>query len=171
MSMKQALIKILKTIVSDVRQAAVPTILLLLVGGSAGLLLLSQKALDFAKQTANMPTPLWATIVLVALCCGYIYLKQLKNFQSSESPDYKIRYFTIGNYKWEVEIYKGGYFKVNEYPFCVKHDLRFIFGSNEKYCPGTEKERCNNSLSKYDEFKVYETAKSIIENKIKNTKC
>ncbi|MFA4827900.1 MAG: hypothetical protein WC594_01695 [Thermodesulfovibrionales bacterium] len=173
--MKQTLIKILKTIASDVRQVAVPAILLLLVGGSAGLLLLSQKALNFSKQIANTPTPIWATIALVFVVVGYIYLKQNKIIQSSEipdeSPNYKLCYFTIGNYKWEVKVYKKGYFKVNEYPFCVKHDLRFIFGSNRTYCPGTENEQCNNYLSKHDEFTVFEAAKSLIEKEIRNKKC
>ena len=165
--MKQKIIKILKIIAADVRQAAVPAILLLFFGGSAGLLLFSQKALDFSIQLATTPTPLWVTVVLVALCFGYIYLKNQKKIQSSapEAPDYRTCYFTIGNYKWETKIYKDGDFEVNEYPLCVKHNLRFIFGRYEKYCPD---QNCNNKINNSDEFKIYESAKSIIENKIRN---
>ncbi|MFA7382900.1 MAG: hypothetical protein WC001_05570 [Desulfurivibrionaceae bacterium] len=76
--MKQKTINILRTLVSDVRQAAVPSILVLLLGGSAGLLLLSRRALDFSIQLATTPTPLWATIALVPLFCGYSYLKTAK---------------------------------------------------------------------------------------------
>ena len=82
--MKEWVIKILKTIASDVRQAAVPAILLLLIGGTGGLLLLSEKALDFARQSANIPTPLWATISLIFLCVLYTYLAaRRKNPQKS----------------------------------------------------------------------------------------
>jgi len=83
--MKQMLIKILKTIFSDVRQAAIPAILLLLIGGSAGLLLFSQGVLDFVIQTANIPTPIWATILLVLTCYLYTYLK-IRLYQNSQNP-------------------------------------------------------------------------------------
>ena len=72
--MKEFLTKILKIIASDIRQALFPAILLFLVGGIGGLLLLSEKALDFLKQSANIPTPLWATISLILLCGLYTYL-------------------------------------------------------------------------------------------------
>lgn len=72
--MKEVLIKVLRTIASDVRQAAVPAILILLAGGTGGLLLLSEKALDFVRQSANIPTPLWATTALIVLCGLYTFL-------------------------------------------------------------------------------------------------
>lgn len=80
--MKQILIKIVKIIVSDVRQAAVPAILFLIVGGSGGLIYLYRKALSGTILVANTPTPLWATIALVLLCCVYTYAK-VEKFHSS----------------------------------------------------------------------------------------
>ncbi len=80
--MKQTLTKILKIIISDVRQAYVPVILLSLIGGTGTLLYLYEKALSYTIQLATTPTPLWAAISLVLLCCLYIYLntrKILKN--------------------------------------------------------------------------------------------
>ncbi|MEK6582751.1 MAG: hypothetical protein AABY50_09145 [Nitrospirota bacterium] len=171
MHLKATIRKWLKLIGGDSRQAIVGYIVVALILASGGILSLSKTALNIFLQIVNIPTPLWATTLLLLLCGLYSYLKQRKNPESYEPPNYKLCYFTIGNYKWEVKVYKSGYFKVNEYPFCVKHDLRFIFGSNEKYCPGTENERCNNNLPKYDEFKVFEAAKSIIENKIRNKQC
>jgi hypothetical protein len=79
-----------------------------------------------------------------------------------------IKHFTIGNYKWETKIYDYGFFEVDEYPICVTHDLKFIFGNGGKYCPGTEKETCNNKIRESDHFKIYQSAKSIIENKVRN---
>jgi hypothetical protein len=70
-TMKQALTKLLKIIASDVRQSAVPAILLLLVGGTGGLLYFFQGALALSIQIVSLPTPLWATIALVLLCCLY----------------------------------------------------------------------------------------------------
>lgn len=89
----------------------------------------------------------------------------MKKSPSSPASNYIIKYFTIGNYKWETKIYKDDHFEVEKYPLCIKHDLRFIFGINGKYCPAPN---CNNRISKYDEFKIYESAKSIIENKVRN---
>ena len=120
--------------------------------------------LNYIIQSIKLPTPLWATIVLVILCFGYIYLRTSKS-HSSRPPNYKIKYLTIGNHKWETKIYKDGYFEVEKYPLCIKHDLRFIFGNHEKHCPAPN---CNNRISEYDEFKIYESAKSIIENKVRN---
>jgi hypothetical protein len=169
--MKQWLIQRTKKLFENIESTITTVIVLALLGGSIGILALSKKALTYFLQIANIPTPLWATIALAFVVVGYIYLKKRKKIQSSEPSDYKLCYFTIGNYKWEVKVYKSGNFKVNDYPFCVKHDLRFIFGSNRTYCPGTENEQCNNYLSKHDEFTVFEAAKSIIENKIRNKKC
>src|SRR3990172_8382855 len=73
--MKQLLIKILKTICSDVRQAAVPATLFLIVGGSGGLIYLYRKALKGIVLFANIPVPLWEAIALALLCCVYTYLK------------------------------------------------------------------------------------------------
>ena len=71
---QKLLIKILKSIFSDVRQVIVGSIFLLIVGGTAGLLALSQKSLSFAAQIANIQMPLWVTIVLVLLLGVYIGL-------------------------------------------------------------------------------------------------
>ncbi len=124
--------------------------------------------LGFLLQILKTPTPIWITIISVLLV--FACLKIIK-VRSSSKLHYKTKYFTINNYKWEVKIYDYGYFEIEKYPFCTIHDLRFIYGSNGKYCPGTENETCKNWLSEYDEFKVYESAKSIIENKIRNKKC
>jgi hypothetical protein len=113
----------------------------------------------------QLPTPLWVATILVFVVLAYTYLKQKKRLESSKSPDYKINYFTIGNFKWKTKIYKDGSFEVEKYPFCIKHDLRFIFGNHEKHCPAPN---CNNRITEYDEFKIYESAKSIIEKTVRN---
>jgi hypothetical protein len=168
---QKRLIEYIKKIFSDLHSAIVGAIVTAIILSIGSIYLFAKNLWNAIINTIRLPTPLWATIALVFVVMAYIYLKQQKKIQSSKLHDYKTCYFTIGNYKWETKIYEGGYFEVEKYPFCIKHDLRFIFGRNEKYCPGTEKERCNNRLSEYDEFAIYESAKSIIENKIRNKKC
>ena len=155
---------------SDVHSAIVGIIVAALFLSIGSVYLFAKNLWIELLKTIQLPTPLWATVALVFVVSAYIYSKQKKHLQSSKSPDYKISYFTIGNYKWQTKIYDNGYFEVEKYPYCVTHDLKFIFGSHRKYCPGPENRKCNNSLSEYDEFEVYESAKSIIENKIKNKK-
>ena len=173
-TMKQWLLNRIKKIFENTESAITAVIVVALLGGSAGILALSKNALYYFLQIVNIPTPLWVTTALVIVSCGYIYAKFLKyptklNQADQESKTRQVvKYFSIGNYKWKTIIYESDSFEVDEYPFCIKHDLRFIFGGDGKYCPGTEKERCNNKLSKYDEFKIYQSAKSIIENKVRN---
>jgi len=168
------LLKLLKSIGIDTRSAIVSLIVAGFVVAGGGILSISKTALSYTALFLNIKMPLWATTALIVLCCLYTYVKATKiptKFnqadQASKNPPV-IRYFPIGNYKWATTIYENGHFDVDKYPFCIKHDLRFIFSSDAKYCPGTEKERCGNKLGKHDEFKIYETAKSIIENKVRN---
>ena len=148
---------------------------------------------DLQKLTPSgtlEPNTLWELRILLTLLILLLFLLSLfilllfycyKNDLSNKEMTFKVvhegnqpsnalthetRYFTIGNYKWETIIYNDGTFEVEKYPFCIKHDLRFIFGRTEKYCPGSEEESCNNRLSEYDEFEVYEAAKSIIEKRV-----
>ncbi|MBK5273879.1 MAG: hypothetical protein JJE30_02345 [Desulfuromonadales bacterium] len=84
--------------------------------------------------------------------------------QTHNEPTSETKYLTTGPYKWAVTVYKSGKFNLDEYPICKDHDLKFIFGSQSKYCPCGG---CHNNLSDYDAFKVEETVKSIIERNIR----
>lgn len=87
--------------------------------------------------------------------------------QHKETPETK--FFPIGDYKWKATIFKNGTIKIDEYPLCAEHDLRFIFDSGEKCCPHVEKfRRCGNHLDKSKEFRIYQSAKSFIEKEIRN---
>jgi hypothetical protein len=166
-NLKAILKSYLKKVISDLHSAIISLIVFALLG-LGSIFLFSKTLWNYIKIIIQSSTPLWLTIVLVLVVPIYVHFKKQKTHLSSSKRDYEIRYFTIGNYKWETKIYKSGYFEVDKYPFCVKHDLRFILGSYEKYCPGPENGRCNNSISSHDEFKIYESAKSIIESKIRN---
>lgn len=172
MTMRQMLIKILKTIFSDMRQAAIPAIALLLVGGSAGLLLLSEKALDFVIQIANISTPLWATIALAILCCVYTYLKasQLqKQNHSLTASNVNTVLIEIGNFKWNVIISKDNEFEIHPIPYCKLHETRFIPFKEVYICPAYQL-GCGSIIKKQDVKLQYDVAHSFIEHKVKN-KC
>jgi len=169
MSTKQWLLNRLKKAFENTESTITSIIVLAVLGGSVGILSFSQKALSFFLQLLKTPTPLWATIALVFLAGICIYLKLHKPYPST-APKPKTKYISIGRYKWKTKIYDNGHFEIDKYPYCIEHDLKFIHGRGGKYCPGTEKEKCNNKLPDHDEFKVYESAKSIIENKVRNNK-
>lgn len=157
-----------KKVCSDLHSAIVGIIVTALILSVGGIYLISKNLWIWFKTIVLSPTPLWATTALVIVVLVYIYVKIQKTHSSPSPKNYITKYFTIGNYKWETKIYKSDYFEVDKYPYCVKHDLKFIFGRDGKYCPGTENERCDNGLREHDEFKIYESAKSIIENKVRN---
>lgn len=165
MSMKQWLIKRIKKLFENIESTITTVIVLALLGSSIGILALSKKALNFFLQIVNIPTPLWATIVLVFLVTAYI---KIKKSSPSLDSNYIIRYFTIGKFKWKTKVYKYGSFEIDKYPFCITHDLQFIYGDNSKYCPGTEKEKCNNRIYESDFFHIYESAKSNIDKIVRN---
>lgn len=131
--MKQMLTKILKTIASDVRQAAVPGILFLLVGGTTGLLYFYQGALALSIQIANTAMPLWATIFLIALCCLYTYVKVVKirsklnqSGQASSSPP-QVKFHA--NILWLMDIDD----KDPYCPTCYDSDQKLIHMHNSTY--------------------------------------
>lgn len=172
--MKQWLLKRIKKLFENTESTITTVIVLALLGGSAGILALSKKALTFFLQISNIPTPIWATILLVLLGCLYIYLKLRRSLSYSESPpetqaqNARLEYITIGDHKWQIAIFKNGSFSVDKYPFCKKHDLKFIYRHNYIYCPEVDKGNCKNEIHDNDQFKTYETAKSYIEKEIRN---
>lgn len=162
-------IKLLKTIFSDVRQAVISAIVVLLVGGSAGLLLLSQKALDFVIQTSNIPTPLWATIALVFLCSVYIYLKSLQHMKKHLPLDTSVTntiLIEIGDFKWNVTILKDDEFQIHPIPYCKVHETKFVPFKEVYTCPAIQL-GCNSIIKKSDLKLQLDIANSFIEHKLK----
>ena len=175
MPMKQWLIKRIKKLCENVESTITNVIVITLLsclGGSIYFLTLSKKTLNYFLQIATIPTPLWATIALVLLCCGYIYLKQQKRFQSSKPPDYKIIYFPIDNLKWKTKIYDNGNFEVERISICKEHDLPLINDNIIYYCPESIKNNCKNNFASAYYSVLFVNAKSYIDKEVRNkTKC
>jgi hypothetical protein len=171
MHLLKGIIKSLKLILSDIRSAIVAwAVGLLLASFGVGILYLYITAKDATIAIMTTPTPLWLTTLLVLACCAYISLKFRQLYLSHNTPNKtpsensKILYRVIGNYKWKVEIYPSGHFKVDHLPFCAKHDKKFIF-KDGKSCPDHD---CKNNISTYDDYRVKAAAESDIEKELRN---
>jgi hypothetical protein len=82
---KATLIKWLKLFGGDTRRAIVGYILVALIVMGGGVVVLTKTALNWLIQKANISTPLWATVLLILLCCLYTRLK-LRQHQKSYKP-------------------------------------------------------------------------------------
>ena len=162
--MKQWLIRRIKKLFENI-ESTITTVIVLALLSSIGILALSKKALNFFLQIANIPTPLWATIVLVLLVIVYI---KMKKFSPSSDLNYKIEYFTVENLKWKTKIYNDGDFVVERISICKEHDLPLINGNIVYYCPESLKYNCKNKID-YNSYSIlYENAKSYIDKEIRN---
>jgi len=83
--MKEWLIRRIKKAGGNIESTLTNIFFLALFGGSVAILAFSKKALSFVLQIAEIPTPLWATILLVLMCFLYIYLK-IQLYQNSQNP-------------------------------------------------------------------------------------
>ncbi len=79
--------KWLKLFGADTRRAIIGYIVVGLILAGGGLWVLTKTALTWVTQTANILTPLWATISLVLLCCLYIYLKPRQSQNPQKPPN------------------------------------------------------------------------------------
>ena len=115
----QGLTKLLKSLGVDTRQAIVGLIVVGLISAYGGLLYLSKVVLNYSILLLTTPTPLWATISLVLLGYGYIYLIFHRSYSSAPLSDKiedsqvtpvssdgsKTSYFTLGEHKWKADVY------------------------------------------------------------------
>jgi hypothetical protein len=172
MHLKVALLKLLKLIAADTRSAIVSLVVGCLILAGGGILALSKTALSHTIHILSIPTPLWVTILLILLCCAYIYLKpakiQSKPTRGLSLPPPIIKYFSVDLLKWKTKIYRDDYFEVDETPICIKHDLPLIYYDNYYQCPEADKRNCKILLNRNERYKIYETAKSYIEKRVRN---
>ena len=137
--MTQWLIKLSRTIFSDVRRAIIGIILVALLGGTGGVLYLSKTLLHVSIDILKTPTPLWATIALVLLCCVYIYSKRFAKSLSLNPPKARKELIKAGRFLWETTFESNNILHVSKVPFCKIHELRLTelrdtFKCMEKDC-------------------------------------
>lgn len=134
--MKEKLIKILKSILSDVRKTAIGLIVVGLIGGTSGLLYLSKTALSFSIAILNTTTPLWATILLVLICCLYTYLKIRLYKDTYKSPEIIEKLYEAYGVNWNKEHNKRCLLCKKPLKYSSEHGGFSVF-----FCSDT---KCNN---------------------------
>jgi hypothetical protein len=176
MHLKAWLIKFLKTIGVDTRQAIMGIIVVALLATYGGIAVLSKTALNFSIQILNKPTPLWVIVLLVLSFGIYVYKSRSKkqslhnNPTVSNKPKPITAYFRVGKHKWKTDIYPDGFYQIDKDPICAVHDLVFTLESgrysSSYQCPKSS--GCNGSFS-YDDYDiVFRRAKSYIDREVRS---
>lgn len=128
-----------------------------------------KQLLSFLYQWLKLPTPLWVSILMgfgiaLAICICF----RIKNSNSSLKINENIKLIPFGNYKWRAHILNHELIKLERCPYCRIHSLRFICGEDRMYCPGTEKEICENELKNCDIDNIFASASSNLEKTIRD---
>ena len=109
----------------------------------------AKRILNYAIVLLNIPTPLWVTTVLVLLATACIYLRWRSNPQpTSEKP--RIDFIANGDLKWKVAIYENGFYKIEDAPYCVIHDLKLHHFKGGYSCYHIGRNNCNSRLGDSD---------------------
>jgi hypothetical protein len=102
------LIKITKTVFSDVRSTIVSLIVISIFGGGL-CYTFCKNAFVVSIEILKSQTPLWASILLIGTCLVYTYVKvrQIrKNVNSNEPPKIKEELIELFGIKWNKEYQK-----------------------------------------------------------------
>jgi hypothetical protein len=165
--MKLNLPKMIKTIISDIRQSIVGIILGAVILGAGGIFLFAKKLWRLMLLTMQSPTPLWATTALVLLLVLYIYIKISKP-HSFLLPKIKMFFVNTHIFKWKVTTYSNNTYKIDDIPFCIEHDLQLVADLDKYQCPYFNNKSCKNSLKENERKVLYKVAISLAENKTRN---
>jgi hypothetical protein len=146
----QKLRKIFKTICSDARQAIIGAIVILLVGGTTGIVYFYKTALSFSIQILNSPTPLWTTILFVLLCCVYIHFKLIQKV-STET----IQYYEAFGAFWDK--------KLNPRCLSCKKPLKHSSSDSPSLFFCSDSKNCNSKHILKDDSGIELTKREAIE--------
>ncbi len=159
--MIQRLIKLSKTILSDARKSIIGIILAALVAGTGGVLYLPKTLLHASIDMLKSQIPLWATILLVLLVSLYTYVRTARS-----RPQYPlIKYIETGSVKWKAIIYDKTQFEVDQCPYCMTHDLKFVLLGDNCRCPSPQ---CDNRIS--SNIAIYEAFKNMVEKELRSSR-
>lgn len=164
--LKAALLKLLKSLAADVRNAIVAVVVVGLLLAYGGLLYLSKTALSYTILILQTPTPLWASIALVLLCGVYIRLRVVRHralvsSQNKSVKDYRTIHFPVMKFKWKTYIRGDSLFEVDRTPLCADHDLTFILKGGYYQCPEVLWRRCDNKIPFDHLDEIFDIAKEL----------
>ncbi|MGD0585090.1 MAG: toll/interleukin-1 receptor domain-containing protein [Oryzomonas sp.] len=97
-------------------------------------------------------------------------LKKIGNPKQEKQTNlpYEIKYITINKLKWQVKVFHENYHEVDEKPYCVKHDLKFIDDDDKVCCPMCKSFKCNNKIHHHEFVDIYNIAKSLIDRDLRS---
>lgn len=116
--MRKPLYSWLKRLFSDAHSAIIGIILVSLLAGGTGIYFFLKNLWNELIKIAQFPTPLLATIALVLLSGGYIYLRT-RRIHSSSTP--KEIMFECRNLKWKIIVKSNSDYKIEFMPYCIIH--------------------------------------------------
>jgi hypothetical protein len=170
MHLKETLLKLLKVIVADIRRSIIGIIVAGLILAAGGLHLLSKTVLNFSTQLLCTPTPLWVTIALILLCGLYMHLRVQRNLSEKvpSNPPAKTILIEVGRFKWKIDIYQTGEFKIHSAPYCRIHETRLIDYQRLYSCQDFGKDGCTSVIKKTELNLQFDIAHSFIEHRLRN---
>lgn len=170
MPLKATLSKLLKWFVDHIAASVLAIFVTASIAAWGGIFHFSKSILDRTILLLNIPTPLWATILLILLCGLYIYLIKTKRPSRSSSFDSKVRYYDVGSLKWKTEVWRGGYHKVESTPLCKQHDLPLIYRNEFYLCPEGLHNNCRLRIYHSDLGQEKKKAESYIDKMVRDEK-
>ena len=158
--MLKKILQWLTNYLADILNKVIAGVILLCLSASAWTI--------WSRSLLQTPIPLWIVILIVLAilsCCAILFLMY---YQHSSALPYKIKYFIVNDQKWKTKIYDSGYYEVDDNPICKNHNLPFVGGSHNIFCPEARNRNCKNIIFHEDRHDTYEIAKSYIDKKIRN---
>jgi len=154
----------LKKVFSDLHNAVVGAVVAALILSGGGIYLFAQQLWTQLKNIALSPTPLWATVALALLLTGRMFLKKqvtdpLKNSSQLQPTEQKeitrtnansFGFVENGNLKWKVHLACGSIFRIEDTPYCVKHDLQLLHLGGGYICSHSNEDGCDAHLKDTD---------------------
>jgi len=145
------LIKWLKLFGADTRRAIVGYIVVGLILAGGGVVILTNTAITWVFQIANISTPLWATILLILPYDLYIYLivRQLQNSQQPPNLSEELHRKSIKN---GLKLHFGIYWDKEKNPYCpaCKTPLNYFHDNEHNKYHTFECIKCNKEMSAKD---------------------
>ena len=154
----------LKKLFGDFHAAYVAYIL---TGVLTGSYTLSEDIRNAINNALLSETPLWISIALAVIVMIYTYLKA-RSFQIPAKKKAKASFVTTGAMKWKVLVYDDGRYTIDQTPYCIKHDMKFVDGPMEKRCPFIGDDDCFSYLKDKDFHGIFSLADRIVESKVRN---
>lgn len=163
--MKEWVLQALKSVFSDIRKSVITLLVAAFVGGTAGIIALSETALTLFIELMQMEVPLWAALLIFGL--SFLYAK-IRTKRLSQSPSDEAHLLSYNGFKWLVSTINGKFWSISDIPYCPVHDSQLILSPAGQYmCPELINSKCDTKILNYKELEMLRNmANSHAESKV-----